>query len=97
MDIDLTTEPIGTGTKRTAGFPQGPVAREDEVKRYLTLAADPATYRELYHDIASSNPAWNALPGAGAPVYTWNTPPPTFRSRPSCNRWPDRTPAPERH
>jgi len=73
MDIDLTTEPIGTGKNGQPVFLKDLWPGEDEVKRYLTLAADPATYRELYHDIAGSNPAWNALPGAGAPVYTWNT------------------------
>ena len=72
MDIDLTSEPIGTGHNGQPVFLKDLWPTEDEVKHYLALAADPATYRELYHDIASSNPAWNALPGAGAPVYTWN-------------------------
>ena len=72
MDIDLTTEPIGTGKNGQPVFLKDLWPGEDEVKRYLAMAADPATYQSLYHDIAGSNPAWNALPGAGAPVYTWD-------------------------
>jgi aconitate hydratase len=72
MNIDLTTEPIGAGKDGQPVFLKDLWPTEEEVKHYLALAADPATYRSLYHDIASSNPAWNALPGAGAPVYTWN-------------------------
>ncbi|HMP76027.1 MAG TPA: aconitate hydratase AcnA [Kiritimatiellia bacterium] len=73
VDIDLTTEPLGTGSDGKPVFLKDLWPSEDEIKRYLALAADPATYRTLYTDIAESNPLWNALAGGGAPVYTWNT------------------------
>ena len=72
MNIDLTTEPIAMAKDGSPVYLRDLWPTEAEVKHYLDLAADPATYQSLYHDIASSNPAWNALPGAGAPVYTWN-------------------------
>ncbi len=72
MDIDLDSEPIGTGKSGQPVYLKDLWPTEEEVRHYLALAADPATYQSLYHDIAHSNPAWNALPGAGAPVYTWD-------------------------
>jgi aconitate hydratase len=72
MDIDLTTEPLGTGKDGRPVYLRDIWPTEDEIRHNLALAADPATYQSLYRDITTSNPAWNQLPGGGTPVYAWN-------------------------
>ncbi|MCZ7591201.1 MAG: aconitate hydratase AcnA [Kiritimatiellae bacterium] len=72
IDIDLATEPLGTDKDGKPVFLKDLWPTEAEIKQYLALAADPELYRKLYHDITTSNPIWNLLPGSGDPVYTWN-------------------------
>jgi aconitate hydratase len=72
VDIDLTTEPIGTGSDGQPVFLKDLWPSEEEIRKYLELAADPATYKKLYAGIAASNPAWNALPDESSPVYAWD-------------------------
>ncbi|MCO5044135.1 MAG: aconitate hydratase AcnA [Kiritimatiellae bacterium] len=72
VDIDLTTEPLGIGSDGKPVFLKDVWPAEEEIKKHLGLASDPATYRRLYKDITESNPTWNKLPGGGDPVYTWN-------------------------
>ena len=72
VDIDLATEPLGSGRDGKPVFLKDLWPTEEEIRKYLALAADPATYRTLYDNITASNPLWNQLPGGGTPVYDWN-------------------------
>ena len=73
VDVDLSTEPVGTGKDGQPVYLKDIWPTEDEIKQYLQLAADPATYRKLYAGITESNPAWNQLPSETSPVYEWDT------------------------
>ena len=72
VDIDLTTEPIGTGTDGQPVYLKDLWPSPAEIQQYLKLAADPATYRKLYSGIAESNPAWNKLSAKRSPTFTWD-------------------------
>ncbi|HMO04221.1 MAG TPA: aconitate hydratase AcnA [Kiritimatiellia bacterium] len=72
VDIDLSTEPIGTGKDGKPVFLKDLWPTEEEIRSYLQLAADPAIYRKLYSGITESNPAWNQLPSETSPVYEWD-------------------------
>jgi len=73
MDIDLSTEPLGTGKDGKPVFLKDIWPTEEEIHANLKLASDPELYRKLYKDITSSNAQWNALPGGGTPVFAWDT------------------------
>ncbi len=73
VDIDLTTEPIGTGKDGQPVFLKDIWPSPEEISAMLQLAADPKTYTELYTNIAESNPAWNKLAAKKEPVYSWST------------------------
>jgi aconitate hydratase len=72
VDIDLTNEPIGTGSDGQPVYLKDIWPADEEIKEYLSLSADPATYRKLYSGITESNPAWNQLPSETSPVYEWD-------------------------
>jgi aconitate hydratase len=72
VDIDLAKDPIGRDKAGQPVFLKDLWPTDEEIRKYLDLSSEPDTYRKLYHDIASSNPAWNELKGEGKPVYEWN-------------------------
>ncbi len=72
VDINLETEPLGHDKAGKPVFLKDLWPTEDQIRKYLVLAADPVTYRRLYDNVTASNPLWNQLPGGGAPVYTWD-------------------------
>jgi aconitate hydratase len=72
VDIDLTNDPIGTGSDGQPVYLKDIWPADEEIKEYLSLSADPATYRKLYSGITESNPAWNQLPSETSPVYEWD-------------------------
>jgi aconitate hydratase len=72
VDIDLEAEPLGIGADGSPVYLRDVWPTDEEIQRYMSLAADPATYRELYENITASNPMWNALPSGGEAVYAWD-------------------------
>ena len=71
VDKDLTTEPIGQGTR-------GPVFLKDiwpsltEVRDTLQAALKPEVFRALYTDFAAQNPKWNEISSSVGNVYEWD-------------------------
>jgi aconitate hydratase len=71
VNIDLTTDPIGTGT-------DGPVYLRDiwpddtELAEYVTKALDRQAFIESYDGLESSNPVWNAISLSGSELYPWD-------------------------
>ena len=72
VDIDLVADPIGRDRNGKPVYLRDLWPSEAEVRELLHHAADPELYRRLYAHVAESNPAWNALPHATDPVYTWD-------------------------
>ena len=69
VDIDLTTEPLGTRPEGPAGLPARPLADQPTSSRaVLDQAGDPETFRRLYADLNAFNPEWNAIPVAEGPA-----------------------------
>jgi aconitate hydratase len=71
VDIDLATEPLGTGKN-------GPVFLKDlwptlqEVRDAMQSALKPEVFRKLYTDFAAQNPKWNEIPSSVGNVYEWD-------------------------
>ncbi len=72
VDIDLTTEPLGTSKEGK------PVTLRDiwptlqEVREALQAALQPEVYQQLYQDFAAQNPQWNEIPSTTGAVYPWD-------------------------
>jgi len=72
VDIDMSTEPLGTGKDGR------PVMLKDlwptlrEIRDLMQAALQPEVFRKLYKDFAGQNPKWNEIPSSTGNVYEWD-------------------------
>jgi aconitate hydratase len=71
--IDVSKDPIGTGSDGQEVYLRDIWPSLDEVQELMHEAMDPETFRRLYSDFAGQNPMWNEIPGKGGSVYEWDT------------------------
>jgi aconitate hydratase len=72
VNIDLSKEPLGTGTDGHPVYLRDIWPSLEEVRAQLFSALDPATYRKLYADFVTHNPLWNEIPSSTGAVYAWD-------------------------
>lgn len=72
MDIDLTTEPIGTGKNGTPVYLKDIWPTKAEIDELINKAFDPKVFKETYIGIEKSNERWNKIPATGSAIYDWN-------------------------
>jgi len=72
VNVDITTEPIGTGTDGTPVYLADLWPSDAEVAALIHTASDPAVYRELYGDLGDQNPLWKDIPSPAGTVYAWD-------------------------
>jgi aconitate hydratase len=72
VNIDLTTEPLGSGSDGKPVFLRDVWPSSAEVGAVMHYATDPATYRRLYSDFTRDNPLWNSVPTSTGQVYPWD-------------------------
>jgi aconitate hydratase len=72
VDVDMTQEPIGTGTDGRPVFLRDIWPSLSEIRELMASATDPATYRRLYSDFVSANPLWGQVPSTPGKVYRWD-------------------------
>ena len=71
MDIDLATEPVGTGDDGRAVYLKDIWPTDEEIGRCLDTARNPDLFRRAYEGITRSNETWNRIPVAGEAVFEW--------------------------
>jgi aconitate hydratase len=72
VDIDLATEPLGTGNDGRAVYLKDIWPSRDEVKQVVADAIGADMFRKRYENVFQSNPTWNALPVAPSELYPWD-------------------------
>ena len=72
VDIDLTTEPLGTGKDGQPVFLKDIWPSLAEVRTAMSSALSPEVFRKLYTDFATLNPKWNEIPSTVGEVFEWN-------------------------
>jgi aconitate hydratase len=73
VNIDLSTEPLGTGTDGKPVYLRELWPTLAEIRDAMQAALKPEVFRSLYRDFAAQNPKWNEIPAATGDVYAWNT------------------------
>ena len=72
IDIDLTSESLGTGNDGEDVYLRDIWPTTAEIKELMFEAFDPETYRRLYGNFAEQNPLWNDIPSSTGNVYEWD-------------------------
>jgi aconitate hydratase len=73
IDVDLSSEPLGTGSDGNEVYLKDVWPTLKEVNDATKAAFDPETYRTLYANFADQNPLWNEIPTTTGNVYQWDT------------------------
>ena len=72
IDLDLTTEPLGTGSDGKPVFLSDIWPSEAEVDAAVAQAATPEMFRRQYGNVFQANQTWNALPVADSELFPWH-------------------------
>ena len=72
IDLDMSTEPLGTGKNGEEVYLRDIWPTLQEVNELMRAAFDPETYRRLYSNFADQNPLWNEIPATTGNVYQWD-------------------------
>jgi len=72
VDIDLTTEPIGTDKAGLPVYLKDIWPTQAEIAAEYDKALNPKTFAKVYTNIEQSNPTWNEIPTSGGALYPWD-------------------------
>lgn len=72
VDIDLTSEAVGTGKDGKPVYLKDIWPTEAEIQAVLETALDPSMYRAKYDGIETGNARWNAISQGGSEIFEWN-------------------------
>src|SRR5271156_3552125 len=72
VNIDLSTEPVGTDKNGTPVFLRELWPTLQEIRDQMQAALQPEVFRRLYKDFAGQNPKWNEIPSSTGNVYEWD-------------------------
>ncbi len=72
VDIDLSTEPLGTDQAGKPVFLKDLWPTLQEVRDQMAAALKPEVFRKLYSDFAAQNPKWNEIPSTTGNVYAFD-------------------------
>ena len=72
VDLDLTTEPLGTDSNGDPVFLADLWPSQEEIRAQLDAALKPEVYAKLYGNVDSANPKWGEISGTTGATYTWD-------------------------
>ncbi len=71
VEIDLTTEPLGTGSDGQPVYLRDIWPTTEEIEHHIEQTITPDIYRQEYGSIETSNEAWNAIQIPQGAIYEW--------------------------
>ena len=72
VDIDLTTEPLGTGSNGKPVYLKDLWPSQQEVRETLAAALNPEIFRDRYGKVFEGDQRWRDLPVPEGDVYQWD-------------------------
>jgi aconitate hydratase len=81
MDVDLTTEAIGTGAHGQSVFLGDLWPSSEEVSALIRDSVHPEAFRQTYGDVFTGDKRWDSLPVPAGGRYAWD-PASTYVARP---------------
>ncbi len=71
VNIDLTTEPLGSGSDGQPVYLKDIWPTQEELKRVLKTAFEPEKFKQVYENLDEFNPDWNAIQVPASVLYDW--------------------------
>ena len=71
VNIDLTAEPLGTGSDGQPVYLKDIWPTRDELEQVLKTAFDPEKFKQVYNNLDDFNPEWNAIQVPASVLYDW--------------------------
>jgi aconitate hydratase len=71
-DIDLATEPLGTGKDGKPVYLKDIWPTAEEVRQTVAASVQPEQFQSRYGNVWQSNPRWNAVPTSTGELYDWD-------------------------
>ncbi len=71
-DIDLNTEPLGTGQDGQPVYLRDIWPTQQEVAEAIVSSVTAEMFAKSYGNVFNGNPDWNAIPVSGGELYGWN-------------------------
>ena len=71
MNLDLTSEPLGTGKDGKPVYLKDIWPSPEEIQAAMRHADDPDNYRRMYADVNAFSPEWVDIAVKGGAIYAW--------------------------
>jgi aconitate hydratase len=71
-DIDLASEPVGTGRDGQPVYLRDIWPTREEVQRTVAASVTPEQFQRRYGNVWQSNERWNAVPTSAGELYDWD-------------------------
>jgi aconitate hydratase len=71
-DIDLSSEPLGTGTDGQPVYLKDIWPTQQEIRDAIASSVNAEMFARSYGNVFDGNPDWNAIPVSGGDSYRWN-------------------------
>ena len=72
VDVDLTSEPLGTGSDGKPVFLKDVWPTNGEVREAMEKALTPELFRKTYGEVFTGDPIWQGLPVPEGDLYAWD-------------------------
>ncbi|MFU8872742.1 aconitate hydratase AcnA [Micromonospora sp. SL4-19] len=72
MDVDLTTDPIGTGSDGRPVYLRDIWPTPQEIRSVIDATIDPVMFTTAYADVFSGDDRWRALDAPTGPTFSWD-------------------------
>jgi len=72
VNIDLTNDPIGTGSNGQPVYLKDIWPSNDEIESLVLSGLKPSMFQEKYGDLTAANPEWNAVQSTKGSIYGWD-------------------------
>ncbi len=72
VDIDLDSEPLGTGSDGNPVYLRDIWPSDEELQETLSSSVSAEMFKQQYGNVYDGNPQWNAIPVSGGDSYNWD-------------------------
>lgn len=71
VDVDLTTEPLGTNDKGEKVYLKDIWPTQAEIVKHVASSVTPELFRTQYASVFDGNPTWNAITSGKSEIFAW--------------------------